>query len=188
MQRNDVGFWDIYYEHCSYYTAGSLARLFRRNSFDVIDLRRDYNDQYLILAARPSSEPTKPQLALEDDLEQTESDVATFKAACPDQVRFWKTRLREFADDGRKIVAWGSGSKCVAFCTTLEVSDELSYVVDINLRRNGQFLPGTGHRIVEPEFLQQDPPDIVVAMNPVYRNEIQADLDRLGVEARLLTL
>jgi SAM-dependent methyltransferase len=24
-------FWDIYYEHCSYFTAGSLARLFRRN-------------------------------------------------------------------------------------------------------------------------------------------------------------
>jgi len=27
----EEAFWDIYYEHCSYFSIGSLARLFRRN-------------------------------------------------------------------------------------------------------------------------------------------------------------
>ena len=31
----EQAFWDIYYEHCSYFTLGSLARLFRRTGFDV---------------------------------------------------------------------------------------------------------------------------------------------------------
>jgi hypothetical protein len=184
----EQAYWDIYYEHCSYFTAGSLARLFRRNSFDVIDLKRDYNDQYLMLAARPSTEPTEPRLALEDDLNQTELDIRSFKAVCPDQIRSWQHRLRQFAREGKRVIAWGSGSKCVSFCTTLRISVELSYVVDINPRLNGKFLPGSGHRIVEPAFMQQDPPDIVVAMNPVYLDEIQAELDRLGIEAELLAL
>ena len=34
----DVAFWDIYYEHCSYFTKGSLARLFRQAGFEVRDL------------------------------------------------------------------------------------------------------------------------------------------------------
>ena len=32
----EMAFWDIYYEHCSYFSLGSLARLFRKNGFDVI--------------------------------------------------------------------------------------------------------------------------------------------------------
>ena len=50
----DVAFWDIYYEHCSYFTKGSLARLFRRSGFDIIDLWTAYDDQYLMIEARPA--------------------------------------------------------------------------------------------------------------------------------------
>ena len=32
-------FWDIYYEHCSYFTPGSLARRFRRTGFDINELK-----------------------------------------------------------------------------------------------------------------------------------------------------
>ena len=32
-------FWDVYYEHCSYFSPGSLARLFRANNFDVARAR-----------------------------------------------------------------------------------------------------------------------------------------------------
>ena len=46
-------------------------------------------------------------------------------------------------------------------------------------------MAGTGHEIVSPEFLADFAPDLVVAMNPIYLAEIQADLDRLGVTAEL---
>ena len=51
----DLAFWDMYYEHCSYFTLGSLARLFRDCDFEVIDLWKDYDDQYLMIEARPRS-------------------------------------------------------------------------------------------------------------------------------------
>jgi len=179
-------FWDIYYEHCSYFTAGSLARLFRRSGFDVIDVRREYDDQYLTLVARPSDQPTAPRFDLENDLEQTAMDVDSFQSACPRKVRDWQERLRRLRRAGHKTVAWGSGSKFVAFCTTLDVTSELAYVVDINPHKHDKYSPGTGHRIVGPEFLREDPPDVVLVMNPIYCDEIQKDLDRLGVSAELI--
>ncbi|MFQ5760309.1 MAG: class I SAM-dependent methyltransferase, partial [Acidiferrobacterales bacterium] len=34
----EMAFWDIYYEHCSYFAQGSLARLFQHCGFNVIDV------------------------------------------------------------------------------------------------------------------------------------------------------
>jgi hypothetical protein len=48
-------FWDIYYEHCSYFTAGSLARAFGKAGFDVLDVYKVYDGQYLLIEARPGT-------------------------------------------------------------------------------------------------------------------------------------
>ena len=50
---DEVAFWDVYYEHCSYFTADKLRFAFERAGFDVLDIRRVYDGQYLALEARP---------------------------------------------------------------------------------------------------------------------------------------
>ena len=47
-------FEDIYYEHCSYFSPGSLARLFQRHGFEIIDLQTVFDDQYVLLEAKPA--------------------------------------------------------------------------------------------------------------------------------------
>ncbi len=64
-------FWDVYYEHCTYFTRGSLARLFRAEGFDVKSLYKAYDDQYLMIEARPATGPTAATLPQEDDLAST---------------------------------------------------------------------------------------------------------------------
>ena len=56
----DLAFWDIYYEHCSYFSAESLSLLFREQGFDVLDVWTDYDDQYLMITAKPSRRPLLP--------------------------------------------------------------------------------------------------------------------------------
>ena len=79
---------------------------------------------------------------------------------------------------------WGAGSKGVSFLTSLK-SDAILYAVDINPTKHGFFMAGMGQQIVGPEFLSEYDPSLVVAMNPIYVDEIRADLDRLGLSARL---
>ncbi len=179
-------FWDIYYEHCTYFTAGSLARLFRMSGFDPDELYLDYHDQYLIVSARPNHGRQGVLLDLEDDMEQVSQAVDEFGQVCSQKIDYWLRTIREFVRDGKKFVLWGSGSKAVAFLTTLGLTDEVEYVVDINPYRHGKRLPGTGHEIVAPNFLKQYKPRKVIVMNPIYCDEIQQELNRLGVTADLL--
>ena len=101
-------------------------------------------------------------------------------------------QLRKIIDENREreqqAVIWGSGSKGVAFLTTLQIKDDISYAVDINPRRRGTFMAGTGHEIVAPDFLRELRPDLVIVMNPVYRQEIQRDLSRMGLQPQLVTV
>ncbi len=187
----DVAFWDVYYEHCSYFNLGSLSYLFETNGFEVLNLAAEYDDQYIMIEARPlpldaqHSEPTAKTKALIADLK---ADVAYFKAQYPLRRQNWLAKLAEIKANGQKAVIWGGGSKGVAFLTGLGVGDEIGYAVDINPLKHGTFMAGTGHEIVGPEFLRSYQPDVVIVMNPIYCAEIQRDLDRLGVSAHMLTV
>jgi hypothetical protein len=109
----------------------------------------------------------------------------TYETALPQKRDHWHGRLHEVTATGGKVVAWGSGSKCVAWLTTLGIGDQLEYVVDINPNKHGKWLAGTGHEIIAPERLTAYQPDLVVVMNPIYVDEIRADCERLGVTAAI---
>jgi len=173
-------FWDVYYEHCSYYSPGALARHFRIAGFDPIDVWCDYDDQYVLIAARPGSGHSRT-LANEQPAEALAPKVRAFAGGvAADQTR-WKRWLEERHRRRQKVVLWGGGTKAVAFLTTLGVGDEIAYTVDLNPKRSGTFIAGTGHAIKAPAALAADPPDAIVVMSPIYLAEIKAQLDDLGV-------
>ena len=180
----ECAFWDIYYEHCSYFTLGSLGRLLRSADFDVVDLGLGYNDQYLLAHAR--SGRGSPVLPIEDDLIDVSTQVDLFRETWPQVAERWRRRVEDDADG--RVVAWGAGSKAVAFLTTLGLEAQIPFAVDINPHKHGTFLPGSGTEVVPPSFLQDYQPGLVIAMNPIYEQEIAAELARLDVPAQLVVV
>jgi SAM-dependent methyltransferase len=184
----ELAFWDIYYEHCSYFSPGSLARLFRSCNFEVIDLSRDFNDQYLLIEAKPVNQPSEKMDDLEESVETIAELVKHFSSNCNKKLQQWKSRLQKSYENGERIVIWGSGSKCVSFMSTLGIEDEIEYVVDINPHRQGKFLPGSGKKVMPPEFLKEKNPDLVIVMNPVYSDEIIMTLRCMGVSTEVISV
>jgi SAM-dependent methyltransferase len=174
----DLRFWDIYYEHCSYFSLGSMARLFHATGFDVSHLAVEYGDQYLLL---DSTAGTGGGIGV-DDMERLTAAVDHFEAEYPKRI----ASLRDDLSAGdRKTVIWGAGSKGVSYLTTLAADQAIEFAVDINPFKHGMYMAGTGQQIVGPEFLAEYQPDLVVAMNDIYLDEIRAELDRVGVDADL---
>jgi fermentation-respiration switch protein FrsA (DUF1100 family) len=185
-------FWDLYYEHCSYFTAGSLRGLFERCGFAVLDQSAEFDGQYLVIEARPAARGTD-SIAGIAERPAVAGDVAAAVAAFPERVGRELARWRDVVDralaGGGRLTLWGASSKAVGFLTALGLTHErLPVVVDINPHKRGSYLPVSGSRIVGPADLVADPPDVVVVMNPIYRSEVAAELRGRGIGAEVLAL
>jgi SAM-dependent methyltransferase len=184
----ECAFEDIYYEHCSYFSPGSLARLFRNSDFEVLKLEKIYDDQYVTIDARPVNGGFLNMLPEEEDLDRLKSLIEAFTEKFQKKFYEWKERIDNYYTEGRRVVVWGSGSKGVTFLTTLGINNEIEYVVDINPYRQGCYMVGTGHRVIAPDFLKEYKPDVVIAMNAIYRNEINKDLNSMELDPEILAL
>lgn len=180
-------FWDVYYEHCSYFTPGSLGRLFRSQGFQIDDLYLDFADQYILLMARPTDQPPDQPAKPEEPVDVVLAAVDGFRQEVEVAIDNWRRFAKTHWRRGERTVVWQSGSKAVAFLTTLQLQHEVQSVVDINPHRQGKFIPLSGHRIIAPADLAEAPPDFVIAMNPIYRREIQQSLGLLQLHPVLLT-
>jgi SAM-dependent methyltransferase len=187
----DVAFWDVYHEHCSYFTAGALRNLFVISGFDVIDIWTDYDDQYLMITARPSKRPLRDVEALLPPPYAEVTAIRSFTLETERRIQLWRHTVQRLKQEGQHVVIWGSGSKGVAFLSALgaRVDDGgIEYAVDINPYRKGFFMPGTGQEIVEPAFLSAYRPEVVIAMNSIYIAEIGSDLKRHGLRAIVMPI
>jgi SAM-dependent methyltransferase len=184
----ECAFWDIYYEHCSYFTLGSLARLFRRSGFEVTNLEKAFDDQYLLIEARATNHNHAQPLRNEETVGELSEDVARFRTNYEQVVGHWRQKVQSIREQGKRGVIWGSSSKCVAFLNTIGITDEIEFVVDINPFRHGKYLPGSGKQIVAPNVLREYRPDVVIAMNPIYLDEIRKDLNSLGLNPELVAV
>ena len=79
------------------------------------------------------------------------------------------------------MVVWSAGARGVNFLNIADTENSIEYVVDINPNKHGLHASGTAQKVVEPEFLVQYKPDIVIVMNPNYLTEITNSLHDLGL-------
>ena len=93
-----------------------------RTGFEVTRRALDYDDQYLLLEARPSTGPGVRRAAspLEDDLDALAAAVEHFADGYREhRSTRWRGGSPPRGPRGGRTVIWGAGSKGVAFLTTL---------------------------------------------------------------------
>ncbi|MDT8303305.1 MAG: class I SAM-dependent methyltransferase [Sedimentisphaerales bacterium] len=182
-----LGLWDIIYEHCSYFTSESLANLFLRAGFEPIEVAECYDGQFLTIEARPEHDDIKPVSDSKWAVSNIQSLIGNFQNVYREKVNSWRNTLSELENQNSRIVIWGAGSKGVTFVNILNISNkQIEYIVDVNLRKCGKFVPGTAQCIVKPDFLREYRPDTIIIMNPIYQSEIQAAINEFDIVTQFL--
>jgi Methyltransferase domain/C-methyltransferase C-terminal domain len=181
----DCAFWDVYYEHCSYFVEGSIVHLFQACGFEVLETWIGMDDQYLLLTAVPA---TRAHSADSSYVASLETNAIGFRTEVARTVSRLRSDLDQACSDGGSVVLWGASSKAVAYLHALDVRDEVAAVVDINPIKRGKYLAGSGLPIVAPDDLIEIDPGTVIVMNPAYRDEIQDDLGARNIPARVAVL
>lgn len=178
-----LSIWDIIYEHCNYFSLESLTTIFKKGGFEVINAEESYQNQFLSLEAKLADDDYSPAFADPIELQKL---VAAFSSQMQDRMSFWTQKLETYKSQHKKVVIWGAGAKTVGFVNMLQIGDQITKAVDINPHKQGLHLAGTGQKIVAPESLSEDKPDVVILMNPIYKDEVASSLAALGVDAELV--
>ena len=182
-----LGLWDIIYEHCSYFTSESLANLFLRAGFEPMEIAERYDGQFLTIEAQPGHDDVKPVSDCKWAVANIQHLIDNFQNVYREKVNSWRRTLSDLKSQNSRIVIWGAGSKGVTFVNNLNISNkEIEYIVDVNPRKCGKFVPGTAQCIVNPDFLREYRPDTIIIMNPIYQSEIQATINEFDIITQFL--
>lgn len=171
--------WDIFYEHCSLFSEASLRQVFAAVGFSATTCDRVFGGQYhWIDARRADSTPRAKALT---------PDVRGFPERVSHWLARWQTWLDHSAQDG-PVAIWGAAAKGATFVNLFDPDKRrVQYLVDINPKKAGGFVPGTGHPIVPPAFARDQPVKHILVVNPLYVEEVRGILSSMGVGPRLHT-
>lgn len=159
---------DIFYEHCNYFTLNTLQMLFKKSVGGHF-----FNGQYIYVIA---------------DLADVKDEIETH-TIIPYEVKFTE-RLFEYNElikNAGRVAIWGAGAKGSTFLNLLDKQAEnIACVIDINPKKQHQFVGGTGHYIIKPDELKNYNIENIIVMNINYIDEIKAVTDPLNI--KLITL
>ena len=172
----DLGIWDLIYEHVSYFTAPSLRAAVIAAGMEVIGEGTSFGEQYLYIEARPAAHQTNAPSPAVGGIEQL---VRKFAHEYAGKVDYWRDYLT--VREPSQVVVWGAGSKGVTFVNVVPGGERICSLVDLNPHKQGRFVPRTGTSVVAPEQLRGQSISAIIVMNPLYREEIAATLETLGI-------
>jgi len=85
------------------------------------------------------------------------------------------------------IAIWGAGAKGVTFANLIDPKREcIDSIIDVNVNKQGKFLPGTGHLIINYKEIPSRKINKVILMNPNYYDEILNLLKESKIEIDLI--
>ena len=155
-------FWDIFYEHCNYFSLESLGSVFQKSEQSSL-----FSNQYMYLLAdlKNLREQAKPN---------TTSHLFNLSSSqLNKQLHFYQGFVREH----HGMLVWGAGAKGSTFVNLTDVNREyISCLVDINPKKQGRYIAKTGHSIISPVQLADFEGGDILVMNDNYYQEIQKEI------------
>ncbi|QDT63863.1 class I SAM-dependent methyltransferase [Calycomorphotria hydatis] len=169
--------WDLIYEHCLYFTRPSMEWLLRSHGFDHIKIKERFGGQFLTVTAtvgeinRLDFVPLAiDQLSLLRNSAVRFANVFTQKLQDANSAVARKIALRQ------RVAIGGAGTKGIMLLNFLQRRDNVSALVDINPRKLGKHIPGSGLSIISPDDPQLRDVDVVFMTNLNYEQEIRQSL------------
>lgn len=171
---------DFFYEHCSLFTAGSLAFALEKAGFASPRVRHVFGGQYL-WAEAIASRDVRPAEPLSSNYEPLHKIRREF-------IERWAAEIAAAGKDG-PVALWGAGAKGVSFAILADPEGRtIDHVIDVNPAKQGKYLPRSGLLVVPPEESAKRKTKTVFVMNPNYLEEIAATAREVGLNARLVPI
>ncbi len=175
----------IYHEHFSYYSFGTVQKIFAAHGlqlFDVEELPTHGGSLRIYGCHDGSRRPPTPRVAALLELERAQGldRLETYRTFAP-KVQKIKHDLLEFLiqakREGKRIAGYGApakGNTLLNYCGIR--TDFIDFTVDRNVYKQGRYLPGVGIPIHPVEKIAQERPDYVMVLPWNIKEEIMQQM------------
>jgi SAM-dependent methyltransferase len=174
----------IYHEHLCYYGVTSLKNLYARHGLHLNDIERIATHggsirQYV--SKQPGESDAVKQLLKEED-ELGISRFGPYYQSFAARVEQIKTKMLQILHDlknqGKRVAAYGASAKGSTMLSYLNAGPELiEFVVDKNVHKQGKFMPGLHHPILDVTAIAEKKPDYLVLLVWNLKDEILKQQD-----------
>ena len=172
---------DFFYEHCSLFTADSLADALHRAGFRGAKVEHVFGDQYLWARAFTYGEEPPAAKSQGDSRPALEGVRQAF-------VKKWREDVARRAGMGR-VALWGAGAKGVNFALMTDPeARHIDHIVDVNPGKQGRHVPGSGLKVLSPKDAAARGARTIYVMNPNYLDEIRATAAEIGIVADFIPI
>jgi len=171
---------DFFYEHCSLFTADTLALALKHTGFEPLSVAHVFGGQYLWAEARTTRARDNA-----DWNNSRKADFVAWSKRRDEMLARWRAFLDKSAGAGPTYV-WGAGAKGITFACIFDPdAKRLAGLVDINPNKQRTYAAMTGCAIVGPGAIPADSVTIIV-MNPNYEAEVRALCTARGINANIV--
>ncbi len=173
-------FWDFCYEHCNYFTPGTLASAMHGAGFQVSAQAPAFGGQYQWIVGLPAGPADTPHRDGSAAIAKAKAYAAHEAAAI--------AALKDLADRNGGIAVWGMATKGVLLSILLGAHRVIGGI-DMNAGKQGHFAAGSGVAINAPEWLHTVPAGTqVLVMNPNYLAEIQRSVAAIRSDLHVVSV
>ena len=168
----------IYHQHIFYFSLTSLQEAFTKYKLYINDVEQtDLHGGSLRLFIEKNENPQQRFVTmLEDEKALGVSGVDYYTSFNHHSVQIKQginALLNELKAQGKRIAGYGAAAKGVTFLAFTGLNHEdLEYVVDLSIHKQGKHLPGSGIPIMPVEKLIDDFPDYVLILAWNFKDEI----------------
>ena len=185
IQRRE--FDTIYHEHFSYFSLGTVDRIFKHHGLKIFDAEElpTHGGSLRIFAchsedkAREETGSVQSIIAAETDHGLRELD--TYRRF-NEVVQRVKWQLLEFLitakNQGKRIVGYGAPAKSTTLLNYCGIGpDFLEYTVDRNPFKQGMYLPGTHIPVRHPRLIRETKPDYLLILAWNLKSEVMRQME-----------
>ncbi len=174
----------IYHEHFSYLSLTAVEKIFNAHGLRVFDVETlpTHGGSLRVFATKGNHETTANVAQIKQKEAEFGLTNIEFLTKYDEQVKQTKrdlvAKLIEIKNGGKSIVAYGAAAKGNTLMNYCGIkTDFIDYVCDLNVHKQGNFLPGTRIEIASPDKIKETKPDYVLILPWNLADEIMNQLD-----------
>ena len=164
---------DFFYEHNSHFTTNSFNKMLSICSAFVERIGYGYDREVIYGMSRLGVPPNQVAFARKSQEYQLHAENTYFRV---------REQLKELYSSGVKVAVWGGLGRSSTFMNRYGMNpDRFPNVVDSDLSKVGNFVPGTGQEIRFRDWLLDNPVDVIIIPSQWRAADIISEMERTGI-------